>query len=165
MTHDLVLRPFTEADRDACLVIWRTASEAGHPFLTREDLDADQALVRDFFLAQADIIVACDGADPVGFIALIDNFIGGLFVLPARHRQGVGRVLIAAASRKAGPLSVEVYAANTKARRFYESLGFSQTAERVVDDLGRPHALVRLEQPCVGRPSHPPTTASPATSG
>lgn len=165
MSHDLVLRPYADRDRDACLGIWRAASEAGHPFLARKDLDADQALVRDAYLAQADITLACDGTGPVGFIALIDSFIGGLFVLPDRHRQGVGRLLLTAAGRKAGPLSVEVYAANTKARRFYESLGFVQTAERATDDRGRPHALVRLEQPRAARQPHPPKTASPATSG
>ncbi len=147
MTRDLVLRPYAAADRDACLAIWRAASETGHPFLTRTELDADQVLVRDIYLSRATITLACDDEGPVGFIALIDDFIGGLFVLPARHRQGVGRLLINAASRQAGPLSVEVYVENAKALRFYEALGFVQTATRTVDDQGRPYALVRLEQP------------------
>lgn len=150
MTRDFVLRPYAEADRDACLAIWRAASEAGHPFLTRAELDADQVLVRDIYLSKAAITVACDDAGPVGFVALIDNFIGGLFVQPAWHRRGVGRLMIAAASRQAGPLSVEVYAENATAMRFYATLGFVQTAERATDDQGRPHALVRLEQPRPG---------------
>ena len=147
MTRDLVLRPSAEQDRDTCLAIWRAASEAGHPFLTRSELDADEVLVRDVYLSKATITVACEGEEPVGFIAMIDDFIGGLFVQPARHRQGVGRLLIAAASRQAGPLSVEVYAENVKALGFYETLGFVQTAERATDDQGRPHGLVRLKQP------------------
>ena len=150
MTRDLVLRPYAAADRDACLAIWRAASETGHPFLTRTELDADQVLVRDIYLSRATITLACDDEGPVGFIALIDDFIGGLFVLPARYRQGVGRLLINAASRQAGRLSVEVYAANTEAWRFYKSLCFMQTAARTVDDQGRPYALVRLEQPRPG---------------
>jgi len=150
MTRDFVLRPYAERDRDACLAIWRAASESGHPFLTSADLDADQVLVRDIYLAKAAITLACDDAGPVGFIALIDDFIGGLFVQPARHRQGAGRLLITAALRQAGLLSVEVYAENAKALRFYETLGFVQTAARATDDQGRPHALVRLEQPRSG---------------
>ena len=166
MTRDLVLRAYAEPDRDACLAIWRAASETGHPFLTRAELDADQLLVRDIYLSKAAITLACDGAGPVGFIALIDDFIGGLFVQPGRHRQGVGRLLVAAALQQAGPLRVEVYAANRKARRFYEALGFVQTAERPTDDRGRPHALVRLEQPRPGGLVHPaPNTASAATRG
>ncbi len=149
MTVDIVLRPYAGPDRDTCLAIWRAASEAGHPFLTRPALDADQVLVRDVYLAKAAITLACDEAGPVGFIALIDDFIGGLFVQPGRHRQGVGRLLITAASRQAGPLSVEVYVENAKALRFYETLGFVPTAERATDDQGRPHALVRLGQPCL----------------
>ena len=150
MTRDLALRPYAGQDRDPCLAIWRAASEAGHPFLTRAELDADQVLVRDVYLSKAAITVACDGEEPVGFIALIDDFIGGLFVQPARHRQGVGRLLIAAVLRQAGPLSVEVYAENVKALRFYETRGFVQTAARATDDQGRPHALIRLEQPRSG---------------
>ncbi|MCC5964424.1 MAG: GNAT family N-acetyltransferase [Rhodobacteraceae bacterium] len=150
MTRDLVLRPYAAADRDACLAIWRAASESGHPFLTCAELDSDQVLVRETYLAKATITLACDGEEPVGFIALIDDFIGGLFVQPDRHRQGVGRFLIAAASRQSGTLRVEVYAANAKALRFYETLGFVRTAARATDDQGRPHALVRLEQPRPG---------------
>lgn len=150
MTRDLILRPYVAVDRDACLAIWRAASEAGHPFLTRADLDADQVLVRDIYLAKAAITLACDGEEPVGFIALIDDFIGGLFVQPAWHRRGVGRLLVNAASRQVGPLKVEVYAANTNAIRFYEVSGFVPTTERATDDRGRPHALIRLEQRCRG---------------
>ena len=107
-------------------------------------------LVRDVYLSKAAITVACEVEEPVGFIALIDDFIGGLFVQPARHRQGAGRLLITAALRQAGLLSVEVYAENAKALRFYETLGFVQTAASATDDQGRPHALVRLEQPRSG---------------
>ncbi len=81
---------------------------------------------------------------------MIDDFIGGLFVHPTRHRQGIGRLLVAAASQQVGPLGVEVYAANAEALRFYETLHFMQTATRASDDQGRPHALVRLEQPRPG---------------
>ena len=146
MTRDFVLRPYAERDRDACLAIWRAASESGHPFLTSADLDSDQVLVRDIYLAKAAITLACDREEPVGFIALIDDFIGGLFVKPAWHRRGVGRLLVNAASRQVGPLKVEVYAANTNAIRFYEVSGFVPTTERATDDRGRRHALIRLEQ-------------------
>jgi GNAT superfamily N-acetyltransferase len=146
MTCDLVLRHYAEANRDACLAIWRAASESGHPFLTRADLDSDQVLVRDIYLAKAAITLACNGEEPVGFIALIDDFIGGLFVQPARHRRGVARLPANAASRQVGPLKVEVYVANTNAVRFYEVSGFVPTTERAADDRDRPHALTRFEQ-------------------
>lgn len=146
MTASLTLRPYTPADLEDCAAIWRAASEAGHPFLTSADLDADEALVRDVYLSQAQIILACDGAEPVGFVALIGSFIGGLFVAPDQHLRGIGRMLVEAAAQTDGPLTVEVYAENSGARRFYGAFGFTETDRRNVDDRGRAHPLVRMEQ-------------------
>jgi len=146
MKASLTLRPYTPADLDACAVIWRAASEAGHHFLSSADLDADEALVREKHFPRAAITLACDGGDPVGFVALIGSFIGGLFVAPDQHRRGIGRMLVEAVAKKHGPLTVEVYADNSGARRFYGRLGFRETSHRDVDDRGRPHPLVRMEQ-------------------
>lgn len=147
MTRPFVLRPYTPADLDACVAIWRTASEAAHPFLGRDHLDADEALVRDVYFPQAEITVASEGTIPVGFIALIGRFVGGLFVSPDRHRRGIGRMLIDAAAQTHGPLAVEVYEENAAARRFYAALGFEDAGRRAVDDRDRPHPLVRMDQP------------------
>ncbi|MCC5987874.1 MAG: GNAT family N-acetyltransferase [Pararhodobacter sp.] len=146
MTASLTLRPYTPADLDACAAIWRAASEAGHPFLAGADLDADEALVRDVYFPQAEITLACDGARPVGFVAMIGSFIGALFVAPDQHRRGIGRMLVAAVAQTHGPLVVEVYAENAGACRFYGALGFTETGRRDMDDRGRAHPLVRMEQ-------------------
>lgn len=151
MTASLTLRPYTPADIDACAAIWRAASEAGHPFLTSDDLDADAVLVRDVYFPQAEITLACDGARPVGFVAMIGSFIGALFVAPDQHRRGIGRMLVAAVAQMYGPLTVEVYAENAGARRFYRALGFTETGRRDVDDCARAHALVRMEQSGAGQ--------------
>lgn len=146
MRDEFVLRPYTAADRDACLAIWRAASEAGHPFLSRAELDADQLLVRDIYLQKAEITLACDASGPVGFVALIDAFIGGLFILPAQHRRGVGRLLLGAAARDRPVLTVEVYAKNVDALQFYDALGFARVGARPCDDQGRGFALLRLQR-------------------
>jgi GNAT superfamily N-acetyltransferase len=149
MNQSLILRAYAPSDLPGCLAIWRAASEAGHPFLTREELDADEAIVRDLYFPQARITVACDGADPVGFVALIGSFIGGLFVSPDQHRRGIGRILVQAVAETHGPLAVEVYAENASAHQFYRALGFGETGRRASDDRGRPYPLVRMEQPGV----------------
>ena len=146
MTAHLALRPYTPADLDACTAIWRAASNAGHPFLSREDLKADEALVREVYFPRAAITLACDGGAPVGFVAMIGAFIGGLFVAPDQHRRGIGRMLVEAVAHTHGPLMVEVYEANSGARQFYRALGFSETGHRGFDDRGRPLPLIRMEQ-------------------
>jgi len=38
--------------------------------------------------------VACVDEEPISFISLLDTFIGGIFVSPARQGLGIGRQLI-----------------------------------------------------------------------
>lgn len=131
-------------DRKRVLEIWLAASRTGHPFLTEADLEAQRRLVRDVYLEQAETWVAVEGGAIQGFIGLLDAHVGGLFVDPPRHGRGIGAMLIRHAAALKGPLTVEVYAANTGALAFYRSLGFVETGRRPTDDEGRPLALVRL---------------------
>jgi ribosomal protein S18 acetylase RimI-like enzyme len=131
-------------DLEPCLAIWRRASEVGHSFIDASALDADAALVREHYMPAAAIRVAEAEGRPVGFIALLGSFIGGLFVDPAAHGQGAGRLLVLDALAKHPDLDVEVYEANTGARAFYARLGFRETGRRETDDQGRPWPLLRL---------------------
>jgi ribosomal protein S18 acetylase RimI-like enzyme len=140
----MTIRPYRKDDLAACLAIWRRASEVAHSFLGEDALSEDEALVRDHYIPAAEILVATDDRHVVGFIALLDGFIGGLFVDPEHHGAGVGRALVAAAQPHEGALEVEVYEANVKARAFYDRLGFVEIGRRPRDDRDRPFALVRL---------------------
>ncbi|WP_343081405.1 GNAT family N-acetyltransferase [Ostreiculturibacter nitratireducens] len=141
----LRLRPY-EADRDleGCMSLWRAASEAGHPFLDAATLDADAAVIRDTYMPAAEITVAERDGAVIGFIALLGDLVGGLFVDPAAHRSGAGRALIGEALRHKGRLAVEVYEANAGARAFYAACGFAETGRRDTDDHGRALPLIRM---------------------
>lgn len=142
------LRPFDIArDLDRCLAIWRAASEVGHPFLDAATLDADAAIVRTRYMPAAAIRVAESPGRVIGFIALLGDHVGGLFVDPAAHRTGAGRALVADALARKGRLTVEVYAANADARAFYAACGFTETGGRATDDQGRALPLVRMTAP------------------
>lgn len=137
------LRPYDGArDLDRCMAIWRGASEAGHPFLDAATLDADAVVVRDSYMPAAEITVAEQAGTVVGFIALLGDLVGGLFVDPRVHRSGAGRALVSDALRRKGRLEVEVYAANAGARAFYAACGFVETGRRDTDDHGRALPLI-----------------------
>jgi 8-oxo-dGTP pyrophosphatase MutT (NUDIX family) len=139
----LRLRPYEAArDLDRCLTIWRAASEAGHPFLDAATLDADAIVVRDTYMPAAEITVAERDGAVIGFIALLGDVVGGLFVDPTAHRSGAGRALIGDALRRKGRLEVEVYEANPGARTFYAACGFVETGRRDTDDHGRALPLI-----------------------
>jgi putative acetyltransferase len=144
----MAIRRYAAAsDRDRVLAIWLAASRTGHPFLTEADLAAQRRLVRDVYLEQSETWVAVDDGAIQGFIGLLDSFIGGLFVDPARHGRGVGSTLVHHAAALKGTLTVDVYAANTGALAFYARLGFTPIGRREADDEGRPLQLVQLRRP------------------
>lgn len=144
-SNALELRPYRSADLEDCMRIWTAASLVGHPFLSPDDIASDEPLVRETYMPMAQITVALHGGHVVGFIAMVGDFIGALFVSPDRHRLGIGRALVGLEGERRAAMSVEVYEDNAKARAFYAALGFAQTGRRDRDDRGRAYALVQME--------------------
>jgi ribosomal protein S18 acetylase RimI-like enzyme len=99
-------------------------------------LRVDEAML-DFMVAAWDIDlarsrVARRDEEPVGVALLAlrddDAWIGGLGVVPAARRTGLGRRLMEAVLAEApGPVRLEVIEQNDPAIRLYEKLGFERT--------------------------------------
>ena len=141
----IIVRPFDAAEDTAILVgIWFEASLKAHAFIGRERLLEQKALIEHKYLPMAETWVASRGDQPVGFISLLDSFVGGIFVSPDCQGQGVGRKLIAFALERKGELALDVYSANEQAFRFYLSLGFEEVSRRPFDDEGLPFELTHL---------------------
>jgi putative acetyltransferase len=132
-----MIRKYQDKDIEAVVSTWRAASELAHPFLTEEFLDQEADNLRNIYLAFAKTwVMEADGA-VVGFIALIENEIGGLFVAPKFHGQGLGRALVDKAVAEKGPLEVEVFRENVVGRRFYDAYGFRGTEEFIHEASGQ----------------------------
>ena len=142
--HDVVIRPFQASDTKALSHIWFQASLIAHPFIGERRLLEQRSLIEDQYLPSTETWVAAVRDQPVGFISLLDTFIGGLFVSPDRQGLGIGSQLIAHALGLKGELSLEVYTNNQKALRFYSRLGFRELSRRTVDDEGFPYENARL---------------------
>ena len=74
---------------------------------------------------RGDVLVAEVGGDIAGFAAVEGGELDGLFVEPARWREGIGRALVEVAVHEASRrgLSLTV-TASPSAREFYENCGF-----------------------------------------
>ncbi|MFF4603764.1 GNAT family N-acetyltransferase [Streptomyces sp. NPDC001339] len=70
--------------------------------------------------------------------------VGGLFVAPEAQGGGVGGQLLEYAAALHGALTLEVFEANARARRFYAHLGFTERGRRT--DEGTGHPLIKLER-------------------
>ncbi|SED18242.1 GNAT family N-acetyltransferase [Rhodobacter sp. 24-YEA-8] len=146
--NNVVIRPFDAAtDLKKLSDIWFEASMKAHPFIGQARLIEQRRLIEIEYLPKAETSVACLDREAVGFISLLGNFIGGIFIAPDRQSLGVGRRLIADALARKGELSLEVYTENEQAVRFYERLGFQEVSRRKIDDFGFafPNATLSLK--------------------
>lgn len=149
----LLIRRAKVDDQADMLRIWLAASRVGHAFLGEDVLQAQREKVRDVYFDLADHWLAWDEV-PQGFIALLDNHIGGLFVDPLVHRGGIGRQLIEHAAKRLGTLTVDVYEQNRSAVAFYTHCGFDLVSRKARDEEGRDFALLTLR---LGTPASQPS--------
>ena len=140
-----MIRKYDAVDLAELLDVWQDASQIAHPFLTRDFLDQERRNVIQKYLPIAETWVFEEEGCVVGFIALIGTEVGGIFVAPRRHGQGIGRALMdhARASRK--HLDVEVFEANEIGRAFYHAYGFEVVKAGVHEETGEPVLRLRLE--------------------
>ena len=140
-----MIRPYQHDDTDAVVDVWRAASLRAHPFVEGPFLDQEADNMRNVYLAIAETFVTEVNGEVVGFIAMIDNEIGGLFLHPAHHGRGRGRSMVDHVRAKRQILTVEVFKKNTIGRRFYESYGFRQVGSSLHPPTGE--QVLKLELP------------------
>lgn len=146
--RNLVIRPFDAVtDLKKLSNIWFEASIKAHPFIGEARLTEQRRLIEEEYLPKAETSVACLEEEAVGFISLLGNFIGGIFIAPDWQGFGIGCQLIADALARKGELSLEVYTENDQAVRFYNRLGFYEVSRRDIDDFGLqfPNATLTLK--------------------
>lgn len=145
--NEVTIRAYAAADKMMLSSIWYRASVKAHDFLGEARLQEQRKLIEDIYLEKAETWVACLDDRPVGFIGLLDRFVGGLFVDPSAQGHGIGRRLIAHALALKSQLMLEVYADNVQACAFYRQLGFCEISRRPKDDDELPfeNILMRLD--------------------
>lgn len=139
------VRAYMAPDLAKLSKIWFAASMQAHPFLGEVRLREQQILIENEYLPKFETWVACRNNEPVGFIGLVDTFIGALFVDQTLQGGGIGRALVAHALTLKGGLQLEVYADNTQACAVYERLGFKEISRRAEDDEGLPFENIQMQ--------------------
>ncbi|MDJ1180562.1 GNAT family N-acetyltransferase [Roseofilum sp. BLCC_M91] len=132
------IRNYQTDDLPELLSSWERASKLAHPFLSEEFLLQERKNIPEIYLPNADTWVAEFDGKVVGFIALIGNEIGGLFVQPAYHRRGIGTALIKKAQEIHSNLEVKVFTRNSIGQNFYFKHGFEFKEETSHKETGQP---------------------------
>lgn len=125
------------------MTVWAAASIIGHPFLSKEFLAIEREKIANDFLPAAESWVWESDGRVVGFVSLLGNEIGGIFVDPSFHGKGIGRGLLNHVRGIREELEVEVFQANAIGRSFYERNGFLLLEERKDPETGL--AIIRLQ--------------------
>ena len=133
-----MMRKYTADDTDILMEIWDKAEAEAHPFLPQGIRDQVRKDVRNIYMPNAETWVLESDGQPVGFISMIGNEIGGLFLEPALQGKGMGRQMVDHVVALKGPLTVEVFKENKIALPFYKSYGFVVTGEGKFEASGDP---------------------------
>lgn len=141
----MTIRPYRDSDRDALLDVWYRASQVAHSFLSPEFFENERRQIAEDWLPVAETKVYEKDGRLVGFLSLVGNEVGGIFVDPDHQGQGVGRALMDAARDTRPLLELDVFEANEAGRRFYDAYGFEFVDRHVNEASGHTELRLRLE--------------------
>ena len=126
------IRPATVEDARRIAEVWLSSWRATFDFEPAHPDEDVRRWVREELLVEAEDWVATDPSDGDSVIALLglsDTMVEQLYVRPDRIGRGVGRALLELAKRRRPDgLDLYCFAANDRARRFYERNGFEAVA-------------------------------------
>ncbi len=136
-TSDITIRAYRSDDIESVMEVWRRGNALAHAFLTEAYVAQVERDIRDIYMPNAETYVVEVDGYVVGFIALLENEIGGLFLDPSKHGKGYGRAMVDHAVALKGPLRVNVFRDNELGRSFYERYGFQFVADEPHDASGQ----------------------------
>ncbi len=128
-----MIRKYEEKDIEAVLDAWYEASLIAHSFMDAAFFEQERENVRTIYMPRANTWVYEKDEKVVGFISMVRNEVGGIFVHPEVQGQGIGTALMDKARE------------NHKTRRFYERYGFVGVKEFIDEDLGQMQVRMRLD--------------------
>ena len=119
-----MIRKREEKHNNEIINVWYEASSLAHPFLEADFVEKAKKDLRDIYIPNTETWVYEDNNAVIGFISMLGNEIGGLFVLPNNHFKGIGTQLVNFIKESHSELDVEVFEKNAIGRAFYEKYGF-----------------------------------------
>jgi ribosomal protein S18 acetylase RimI-like enzyme len=123
-----MIRPFKEEDFEIIVKFWFEAVQVAEPELVKRmkyELQGAREYFKDFVVPANKMWVYELNQEPIGFLAMQNEFIDRLYVNPKFHRQGIGKTLLEFA-KTLSPNHLWLYTdqANKMSRAFYEKNEF-----------------------------------------
>ena len=119
-----MIRKHKPEDIEEILDIWYKGSTLAHPFLEPSFVEKVKKDMRNLYIPNSQTWIYEEKNTVIGFISMLENEIGGLFVLPSYHSKGIGTQLVNFVREFHNELEVEVFEKNVIGRAFYDKYGF-----------------------------------------
>lgn len=142
-----IIRQYRESDLEGVLSSWENASKIAHPFLEEGFLAQERKNIPEMYLPNADTWVVDVDDQVAGFIALIGNEVGAIFLQPDHQGKKMGKLMMDKARELHGDLEVEVFEKNSIGRNFYAQYGFKLIEEKMHEPTGQRVLRLKFTQP------------------
>jgi len=126
---EAVVRLYTSDDAAACAIVFDAAWHAGHPYAPRP---IDRGIFERETSGERILVAEDEQRRVIGFVSVYEpgSFVHHLYVDPAFHSRGVGRLLLRHALALAGgTASLKCQARNLGALAFYRGFGWTAGEE------------------------------------
>ena len=104
-----MIRKHRKQDLEQIISVWYESSTLAHPFLNSGFVEKVKSDMTNIYIPNSETWVYEVDNSIVGFISMMDNEIGGLFVLPHNQSKGIGTELVDFISKKHSEIEVEVF--------------------------------------------------------
>jgi len=140
---NITIRQYSSSDLNAVLDTWEVATRLAHRFMTEDFIAQERKNTAEIYLPNTDTWVAEIDGKVKGFIALMGNEVGALFLQPSLNRKGIGTLLMNKARELQGDLEVDVFKENIGGHHFYTQYGFEYMKESLHEPTGQ--KVIRLK--------------------
>jgi len=137
-----MIRKYIRSDIDEILEVWYQASRMAHPFLDADFMGMEKRNIRDVYIPNTSTWVYEKEGTIFGFISMMGNEVGAIFVRPDYHGMGIGKQLMDFVSDFHDVMEVEVFERNSVGRAFYDKYGFELVEELIHKETN--NRLLRL---------------------
>lgn len=118
------------------MAIWAAYVQKYHAFLSDEWMAETRKLMSTQYLQASEVHVYEHDDQIVGFVAMVDTYVGVLFVESEHEGKGFAKALLNKVNSLDSELVTSAYSKNQNGRSFYERHGFVFVKEELHDISG-----------------------------
>lgn len=138
-------------DRNPMLIeqlerVWKESVKETHLFLSDAEINNIQKYIPQALMGVVQLIVAeNESGIPIAFMGIEEHKLEMLFLAPQERGHGLGKKLIEYGIKEYAIDEVGVNEQNTKARGFYEHMGFRVYKRTETDEQGKPYPVLYMK--------------------